>query len=311
MLLLALAACLAGGQPPPGREGRSPDLSGCGVFPADHIWNARVDHLPLDPGSSAYVATIGAGRTVHPDFGSGLWEGSPIGIPYTVVPGTQPLVDISFYYPHESDPGPYPLPPDAPVEGGGDRHVLVVDTDACVLYEVFDAARQPDGSWAAGSGAVFDLAGYELRPAGWTSADAAGLPILPGLVRYDEVAAGEITHALRFTAPQTRNAYVWPARHQASSRTGSEFPPLGQRFRLRADFDASSMSAEAQVIVAALKLYGMILADNGSAWYLSGAPDERWDNGALRDLRSITGADFEAVDVTSLMSDPDSGRTSR
>ncbi|MBX3143977.1 MAG: hypothetical protein KF813_09500 [Trueperaceae bacterium] len=310
-LLFSVSACMAGGQPPPRHQGEPPDLAGCSVFSPDHIWNARVDDLPLDPNSSTYVNTIGAARTMHPDFGSGLWEGRPIGIPYTVVPGTQPLVDISFYYPNESDPGPYPIPPDAPIEGGGDRHILVVDTDACVLYEVFDAEKQPNGSWEAGSGAVFDLASYDLRPAGWTSADAAGLPILPGLVRYEEVAAGEILHALRFTVPQTRNTYVWPARHQASHRTGSEFPPMGQRFRLRADFDASAMSAEAQVIVQALKTYGMILADNGSAWYLSGAPDERWDNGALRDLKRITGADFEAVDVSSLMQDADSGRTTR
>lgn len=310
LLAATLSACLVDGQAQT-PLGQSPSLAGCSVFPPDHIWNARVDGLPLDPGSAAYVATIGAARTVHPDFGSGLWEGSPIGIPYTVVPGTQPLVPISFYYASESDPGPYPLPPDAPVEGGGDRHVLVVDSDACVLYEVFDAKRRLDGGWDAGSGAVFDLSGYELRPAGWTSADAAGLPILPGLVRYEEVAGGKIEHALRFTAPQTRADYVWPARHKASSRTGSEFPPMGQRFRLRADFDASGFSIEAQVIVEALKAYGMILADNGSAWYLSGAPDERWDNNALRDLKQITGADFEAVDVSSLMLTTDSGQVSR
>lgn len=291
--------------------GESPSLAGCSVFPADHIWNARVDALPLDANSDAYVATIGAGRTVHPDFGSGLWEGAPIGIPYTVVPGTQERVDVAFHYAAESDPGPYPLPAAAPIEGGSDRHVLVVDVDACVLYEVFAAERQPDGSWEAGSGAVFDLGGYALRPAGWTSADAAGLPILPGLVRFEEVAAGKIEHALRFTAPQTRAAYVWPARHLASSHQDDHYPPMGQRFRLTSDFDASGFSSEALVIVEALKRYGMILADNGSAWYLSGAPDERWDNAALRDLKRITGADFEAVDVTSLMLDPDSGQVAR
>lgn len=308
LILLVLTACRADGQGPlPGGPG--PTLAGCPVFPADHVWNARVDHLPLHPRSADYVASIGVNATMHPDFGSGTWLGGLIGIPYVTVPGSQPLVPVSFYYPSESDPGPYPIPADAPVEGGGDRHVLVVDRDDCLLYEVFDAELQPGGSWEAGSGAVFDLQGYELRPDGWTSADAAGLPILPGLVRYDEVAAGEIRHALRFTAPVTQRAYVWPARHFASNRTELTLPPMGQRFRLRADFDASGFSAEAQVVVQALKTYGMMLADNGSAWYLSGAPDERWDNQALRDLRELSGSDFEAVDVSSLMVDPDSGQT--
>lgn len=308
LLLLCLNACVADGQGPL-PNGPGPTLAGCPVFPADHVWNVPVDRLPLHPRSADYVASIGANATMHPDFGEGLWLGGVIGIPYVTVPGSQARVPLSFYYPGESDPGPYPIPDDAPVEGGGDRHVLVVDHDDCVLYEVFDAELQPDGSWEAGSGAVFDMLGYELRPDGWTSADAAGLPILPGLVRFDEVAAGEIRHALRFTAPVTQRAYVWPARHFASNRTEQTLPPMGQRFRLRADFDASGFSAEAQVIVQALKTYGMMLADNGSAWYLSGAPDERWDNGALRDLKDLRGSDFEAVDVSSLMVDPDSGQT--
>lgn len=311
-----LAGCAAPASNGNGGPGQGPSLAGCSVFPADHVWNTRVDHLPVHALSAAYVATIGAGRNVHPDFGSGLWEGRPIGIPYTTVPAGQVQVPISFYYPGESDPGPYPIPADAPVEGappggvapGGDRHVLVVELGSCTLYEVYDAVRQPDGSWAAGSGAVFDLGGYELRPNGWTSADAAGLPILPGLVRYEEVADGVIAHALRFTAPQTQAAFVWPARHQASSHTGQEYPPMGTRFRLRADFDASGFSPATQVIVTALKEYGMILADNGSAWYLSGAPDDRWNNGVLRELRQIAGSDFEAVDTSGLMLDADSGQ---
>jgi len=292
-----------------------PELAGCAVFPGDNVWNTPVDTLPVDPNSDAYVATIGAGSHVHADFGSGEWppgSGAPIGIPYVDVPGTQPTVDVTFDYDDESDPGPYPIPSDAPIEGGpdsdGDRHVLVVDRDNCVLYELFYAFPQPDGSWTAGSGAIFDLSSHALRPDGWTSADAAGLPILPGLVRYDEVAQGEIRHALRFTAPQTRRAYVWPARHYASSLTGAQYPPMGQRFRLRADFDVSSFSPEVQVILQALKTYGMILADNGSAWYISGAPDDRWDNDALHELHQVNGADFEAVDVSSLMVDPDSGQ---
>jgi hypothetical protein len=207
------------------------DIDGCQVFPTNNIWNVPVDGLPLDPSSAAYVNTIGAGSSVHADFGSGLWDGGPIGIPYVVVSGSQPLVSVSFDYSDESDPGPYPIPSDAPIEGGaqstGDRHVLVLDRDNCVLYELYDARPQTGGGWDAGSGAIYPLDSQALRPAGWTSADAAGLPILPGLVRYDEVAAGEIRHAIRFTAPQTRNTYVWPARHYASSRTGTQYPPMG------------------------------------------------------------------------------------
>ena len=277
------------------------------MFPPDHIWNRAVTDVPVHANSDAWVDTVGRSRTVHPDFGSGLWEGSPIGIPFTTVDATQPRVTVQFTYQDESDPGPYPLPNDVPIEGGGDRHAIVVDTDACVLYEVF-AANLDDGRWSGGSGAIFDLNGYDLRPEGWTSADAAGLPILPGLVRFEEVEAGVIEHAIRFTAPQTRREFVWPARHYASSREGAEYPPMGQRFRLKADFDTSGFSDQARVVAEALKTYGMILADNGSAWYLSGAPDERWDNDALRDLKSIAGDDFEAVDVSGLMIDRDSGR---
>jgi hypothetical protein len=296
---------------PPG----GPQIAGCDLFPGDNVWNIPIDHLPLDPNSDAYVATIGADDYAHADFGSGDWppgSGSPIGIPFVDVPGTQPLVDVAFDYDDESDPGPYPIPPDAPIEGGpqsdGDRHVLILDRDACLLYELYYAWPQPDGSWQAGSGAIFDLNAHALRPAGWTSADAAGLPILPGLVRYDEVASGEIRHALRFTAPQTRRAYVWPARHYASNLTGSQYPPMGQRFRLKADFDLSGFSPHVQVILQALKTYGMFLADNGSAWFLSGVPDERWDNDILHELHDVPGSAFEAVDESSLMIDPDSGQ---
>jgi hypothetical protein len=291
------------------------DIDGCQLFPTNNIWNVPVNDLPLDSNSATYVNTIGAGAFAHADFGSGLWDGGPIGIPFVVVSNSQPLVSVSFDYSDESDPGPYPIPSDAPIEGGpqssGDRHVLVLDQANCVLYELYDAQPQTGGSWHAGSGAIFNLNSQALRPAGWTSADAAGLPILPGLVRYDEVAAGEIRHAIRFTAPQTRNTYVWPARHEASSRTGAQYPPMGQRFRLKSTFDISSFSPEVQVILTALKKYGMILADNGSSWYLSGVPDERWDNNALHQFSQISGAAFEAVDVSSLMVDPNSGQTSR
>jgi len=289
-----------------------PQLGDCNVFPADNIWNVSVDTLPLDANSAAYINTIGAERNVHADFGAGLWEGGPIGIPFVVVEGSQPRVPLSFDEPDESEPGPYPIPTDAPIEGGpdsdGDRHVLVLDGDDCVLYEVYAAYPQDDGSWQAFSGAIFDLNSHALRPDTWTSADAAGLPILPGLVRYDEVASGEIRHAIRFTVPQTRNSYVWPARHQASDLTETRYPPMGQRFRLKADFDISGFSPPIQVILRAMKKYGLILADNGSSWYISGVPDERWDNDMLHEMDVIIGSDFEAVDVSSLMISADSGQ---
>ena len=293
-----------------------PSIGGCAVFPSNNIWNVPIDHLPIDSRSEEYVSTIGRSDHLHPDFGSGLWppqSGGPIGIPFVEVPGNQPNVPVFFLYAGESDPGPYPIPPDAPIEGGpqsdGDRHVLVLDRDNCVLYETWDSHPQNGGSsWTAGSGAVFDLGSNVLRPTGWTSADAAGLPVLPGLVRYEEVVAGEINHAIRFTAPQTRRAYVWPARHFASDLTGSQYPPMGQRFRLRADFDISGYHPHVQVILRALKRYGMILADNGSRWFLSGVPDERWNNDILSQLRSVTGKEFEAVDVSSLELNSDSGQ---
>ena len=290
-----------------------PTLAGCALFSPSNVWNVPVDQLPVDSNSSAYISTIGANTGVHPDFGSGTWDGGAMGIPYTTVPGNQPKVAITFDYGDESDPGPYPIPPDAPIEGGSqstaDRHVLVLDRDNCVLYETFSSYPQVDGSWQVGSGAIFNLRSNALRPSGWTSADAAGLPILPGLARYDEVAAGEIRHALRFTAPQTRKAFLWPARHYASSLTAANYPPMGQRFRLKASFDISGFSPEVQVILRALKKYGMILADNGSAWYISGAPDSGWNNDVLvNQLKLVKGSDFEAVDESSLMLNVDSGQ---
>lgn len=289
--------------------------TGCAVFPPDNVWNARIDALPVHARSAQYVAAIGAGSHVHADFGSGVWppgSTSPIGIPFVRVDGSQPPVEVRFTnWPGESDPGPYPIPPDAPIEGGpdgdGDRHVIVVDDTACMLYELFAAYPAGDRSWDAANGAVFDLASNALRPDGWTSGDAAGLPIYPGLVRYEEVTSGVIEHAIRFTAPQTQKAHVWPARHHASNITDPAYPPMGQRFRLRADFAVASFSPEVQVILVAMKRYGIILADNGSPWYLSGAPDPRWDNGVLHELHALRGSDFEAVDVSSLIVDSDSG----
>jgi len=293
-----------------------PQIAGCDIFPGDNIWNTPIDTLPVHPNSANYISTIGASSGLHADFGSGVWppsSNSPIGIPYVDVPGSQPDVPITFVsWPDESDPGPYPIPPNAPIEGGpdavGDRHVLVLDRDNCILYEMFDAFPQGNGSWEAANGAVYDLSSHDLRPDGWTSGDAAGLPILPGLVRYDEVASGEIRHAIRFTAPETQAAHIWPARHDASSNTGSNYPPMGLRLRLKANYDISGFPLEIQVILQAFKTYGIILADNGSAWYISGVPDERWDNDMLHEWDGITGSDFEVVDVSSLLIDPNSGQ---
>ncbi len=309
VLLLTSPAPNPGGSPITSASAASPaDIGGCPLFPADNIWNARIDSLPVDARSDAYILSIGAGTGLHPDFGAN-WNGGPFGIPYTTVPGAQPLVSVTFDYDDESDPGPYPIPADAPVEGGSDRHVLVVDRDRCKLYEMWNSRRQPDGSWRAGSGAVFDLRSNALRPDTWTSADAAGLPILPGLVRYDQVAAGEIKHAIRFTVQDTRKAYIWPARHYASDNTSLNLPPMGQRFRLKASRNISGYPAQVQVILTAFKRYGLILADNGSDWYVSGAPDARWDDDMLVSaFRSLKGSDFEAVDESSLMVHPDSGQ---
>ena len=317
MLIIAtLSILIIGASTTRSAPAAPPVLGGCPVLPADNIWNVPVDTLPVDPNSNAYVNTIGADANVHADFGSGLWDGAPIGIPYIVVPSNQPKVTIHWTTTwNENDPGPYPIPTAAPVEGApntnGDRHVLVVRQGECKLYELYRAFPNADGSWNADSGAVYTLTvNGPLRPAGWTSADAAGLPMLPGLARYDEVAAGEINHALRFTVPQTRDTYVWPARHFASSLTGAQYPPMGQRFRLKANFAIDNrFSPDAKVILRALKKYGLILADNGSSWYISGAPDERWNNDVLHQLDVVVGSDFEAVDVSSLMVDPNSGQT--
>lgn len=286
----------------------------CSVLPIDNIWNRRIDTAPVHSRSSAYVASIGL-RNLHPDFGSGVWppgSNSPIGLPFVTVDAAQPKVPIIFTaYGDESDPGPYPVPAAAPVEGGpsgdGDRHVIVLDQSNCKLYELYRAFPNGDGSWNADSAAVYDLRSNALRPAGWTSADAAGLPIYPGLVRYDEVAAGAITHAIRFTAPKTQRAYVWPARHFASSSTDLNLPPMGQRFRLKASFDVSGFDPQIRVILTAMKQYGLIVADNGSGWYISGAPDPRWSNDVLAQLRTVPSSAFEAVDVSSWMISPNSG----
>jgi hypothetical protein len=268
--------------------GASPMVAGCPIFPADNPWNTDISAAPLDARSSAWVASIGSGGAFHPDFGS------QYGIPYTTADASTPKVPVTFDYADESDPGPYPIPRDAPIEAGGDAHVLVVDTSTCKLYELF-AAQPATTSWHAGAGAVFDLRSNALRPAGWTSADAAGLPVLAGLARYDEAAAGEIRHALRFTAVRTQRGYVHPARHFASSITDPNVPPMGARARLKASVDVSRFPPQARAVARALQRYGMILADNGSNWYVTGALDPRWTDSDLGALKSLRGSDFEFV----------------
>lgn len=281
-------------------------LNGKRLFPADNAWNKDISRVPVDRLSDRILSTIGLDKHLHPDFGT-VYEGAPNGIPYIVITGEQAKrkVFVKFEYEHESDPGPYPIPPDAPIEGGpkstGDRHILVLDRDNWMLYELFNA--YPDGNgWKAGSGAIYDLYSNDLRPAGWTSADAAGLPIFPGLVRYDEVMERkEINHALRFTVRRSRRAYVHPARHFASRSEDENLPPMGMRVRLKASVDISKFSANTQVILRALKKYGMILADNGGDWFLSGAPDPRWNDEEIATLKRIKIRDFEVIRMGDLI----------
>jgi len=287
--------------------GAGASLHGKQLFPADNPWNKDVSASLVDPNSANLIASIGATVGLHPDFGT-VYNGAPNGIPYIVVSGTQPLVPVNFTaYGDESDPGPYPVPANAPIEGGpgsaGDRHVLVIDRDNWKLYELGYAFPINGGlSWNANCGAIFDLNSNALRPAGWTSADAAGLPIFPGLVRYDEVfEQGEIKHALRFTVQTTRRAYVAPARHWASSNTSTNLPPMGMRVRLKSSFNISGFSPAMQVILRALKKYGMIVADNGSNWYISGAPDPLWNDDELSTLKTIKGSNFEVVKMDTIV----------
>ena len=285
LLALVSSPSLAAGPP------TVPGARSCPIFPANNPWNERVDRLPVAANSAALIQAIGLDAPVHPDFGSF----SGYGIPYTVVGHSTAKVHVSFDYADESDRGPYPLPAHPHIEAGGDRHVLLVDRDSCKLYELYDATHT-GATWHAGSGAIWNLRSNHLRPNGWTSADAAGLPILPGLVRYDEVAAGVISHALRFTASKTSNAHIWPARHNAGDSDPS-LPPMGLRVRLKASVDISHFGKQARVVLQALKTYGMILADNGSPWYISGASNPHFNDDDLHALGKITGADFEVVDA--------------
>ena len=309
LMAALMAHALQGKSVPPGAN-NSASLRGYRPFPAADAWNTPVDKAPVDPNSDALITSIGRDKPLHPDFGA-PYQGAPSGIPYVVVSGSTPRVPVTFAYRDESDPGPYPIPPHAPIEGGpegkGDRHLLLLDRDNHKLYELFslyppgkkregEDEKANSAGWRAGSGAIFDLNTNAPRPAGWTSADAAGLPIFPGLVRYDEVREQkEIRHALRFTIVRSRHAYVPPARHFASPHADPNLPPMGMRVRLKADVDISRFSADAQVILKCLKTYGMIVADNGSDWFVSGAPDARWNDDDLGTLKRIKGSDFEVV----------------
>lgn len=293
-------------QPTP-ELGIGASLHGKQLFPSDNAWNEDISNAPVDPNSANLIAGMGLTTGLHPDFGT-VWNGAPNGIPYIVVAGNQTPVPINFTaFGSQSDPGPYPVPTNAPIEGGpsgtGDRHVLVIDRDNWKLYELYRGFPVNNGaSWNADSAAVFDLTSNALRPAGWTSADAAGLPIFPGLVRYDEVfEQQEIRHALRFTAQITRRAYVHPAHHWASTNTSVDRPPMGMRVRLKASVNISGYSPAIQVILRALKKYGMIVADNGSNWFISGAPDMRWDDDELSTLKGIKGSDFEVIRMTNIV----------
>ena len=290
-----------------GATAQSPTLAGCPVFPASNPWNQKVDSLPVAASSAQLIASMGTAGGVHADFGNGLYNGSRIGIPYVVVhASTTPKSRVTFLYADESDKGPYPIPAGVPIEGypqhadQGDRHVLIIDRDACRLYELSGMSKA-NGSWSGWSGAIWSLRSNAVRPAGWTSADAAGLPILPGLARWNgDAATGVIRHALRFTAEHTRRAYIYPARHYASSSTDPSLPPMGLRVRLKVGVKIADLPPQARIVAQAMKTYGLILADNGSNWYVSGAPSPKWSNDQLHALGRLTGADFEVVDTSKL-----------
>jgi hypothetical protein len=289
-----------------GRPLGSPIVPGaprCPIFPANNVWNVPIDGRAVATNSATMIAAIGLDTGLHMDFGS--YAG--YGIPYQVVTSATPRRPVAFDYDDESDQVGYPIPANPLVEGGtystGDRHILMIDRDACRLYELFNA-RPLGNNWRAGSGATWDLRSNALRPDGWTSADAAGLPILPGLVRYDEVAAGAIKHALRFTTPDTRSAHIYPARHDASDSSSTSLPPMGLRVRLKAGYAVSGFSPQARVIAEALKRYGMILADNGSPWYISGTSHPSFDDDVMHELDVITGHDLEVADTTGLVNGP-------
>jgi hypothetical protein len=278
----------------------TPKPAPCRLFPSDNVWNQRVDGLPVDAKSATYIESIGLDKALHPDFSSLAWNGGKgYGIPFNKVSSSTPTYHVRFDYDDESDPGPYPIPSNPKIEGGSDAHLILWDTQGCDLYEIF-AADKSGGHWFGGSGAIWNLRSNKLRPNGWTSADAAGLPILPGLARYDEIADGAIRHALRFTAPRTCPDHIYPARHDAGDWPCSTYPPMGLRVRLKSSVDLSGFEPQARVILVALKRYGMLLADNGSAWYVTGAPNAHWNDDDLHDFNQLHGSDFEVVDTSDL-----------
>jgi len=279
----------------------APPATNCQVFPADNIWNTDISKLPVHGQSAQWLASMASSTTkLHPDFG-----GPPYGFPYNIVDNTHATVSVTFQYASESDPGPYPLGSDTLIESGSDHHALIINRDTCTLYELFGLSGS-GSTWTAGSGAIFPLGSDALRPLGWTSADAAGLPIFPGLVRWDEVQAGTIRHAIRFTAQQTDTSFLWPARHQAGTASNPSLPPMGARFRLKATYDISHFSPQSQVILLAMQHYGLILADNGSNWFFSGTEDAGWPDSVLTELKTVPASQFDAVDESSLMVDPNS-----
>jgi hypothetical protein len=304
LLLMGYASgCRKENDEQPGHHDQEKPVGNLQIFPADNPWNTDISKEQTDPNSDNLIASIGNEIHLHPDFGT-VWENAPIGIPFNLG-ATQPLLPVTFQYHTESDPGPYPIPPTVLIESGSDRHILIIDTTRRILYELFNAVHTSNG-WKAGSGAIFDLTSNDLRPDYWTSADAAGLPIFPGLVRYEEVVEkGDINHALRFTVSKTRNAFVHPATHAASDNNTVNYPPMGTRVRLKSGFDISEFSPNVQVILTALKKYGMFLADNGSNWYISGAPDPRWDDDELGELKSIAGSNFEVVKLGNVIPMPE------
>src|SRR5438309_7193365 len=303
--LLAIATVAVGLAADVPAGAAAPPTTSCQVFPSDNIWNTDISTLPVHGQSTPWLASMASSTTkLHPDFG-----GPPYGFPFNVVDHTHATVSVTFQYASESDPGPYPLGPDTLIEGGSDRHALIINRDTCTLYELFDLSGS-GSTWTAGSGAIFPLGSDALRPLGWTSADAAGLPLFPGLVRWDEVQAGAINHAIRFTAQQTDKSFLWPARHQAGTVSSSLLPPMGARFRLQASYDISHFSPQAQVILRAMQHYGLILADNGSNWFFSGTEDAAWPDSLLSELKTVPASRFEAVDESSLMVDANSAAVS-
>jgi hypothetical protein len=305
IILITMIKCKKSDDSYTDTETRSKNVGDLQIFPSDNPWNTDISGEKTDPNSDVLIASIGKDGHLHPDFGT-KWEGSAIGIPFNVVGKDQAKVNVSFYYSGESDKGPYPIPRDALIEEGSDRHILIVDTFSNTLYELFDASKNDDGSWHAGSGAVFDLNSNTLRPDTWTSADAAGLPIFPGLVRYEEVVLkGEINHALRFTVERTQNAFVHPATHGASDIYNQNYPPMGMRVRLKADFDISGFSPNIQIILKCLKKYGMFVADNGSNWFISGEHNMNWDDEELGELKTIAGSNFEVVKMDTVFQMPE------